>query len=80
VRKEVHREREKGFCSEVTRKMIFGVKVTRVCFLGRMCICAYVYLYLCVFVGMCRYPIPSLIAESDIRACQEEEVCWMRGG
>jgi len=59
--------------------------VTGVCFLGRMCICAYVYLcvcvfvrmcicayvYLCVcvFVRMCMDPIPSLIAESDIRAC-----------
>ena len=25
VRKEVHRKREKGFCSEVRHKMIFGV-------------------------------------------------------
>ena len=29
---------------------------------------------------MCIDPIPSLIAESDIRACQEEEVCLRRGG
>jgi len=40
-----------------------------VCVFVRMCICAYVYLCVCVFVRMCRDPIPSLIAESDIRAC-----------
>ena len=45
----------------------------------RMCICAYVYLCVCVFVRMCMDPIPALIAESDIRACQEEELCWKRG-
>jgi len=69
VRTEVYRIREKGFCSEVRRKMIFGVSVTGVCFLGCMCICGYVYLCVCVFVRMCMDPIPSLIAESDIRAC-----------
>jgi len=30
---------------------------------------AYMYLCLCVFVPMCMDPIPSLIAESDVRAC-----------
>jgi len=51
-----------------------------VCVFVRMCICAHVYLCICVFVCMCMDPIPSLIAESDIRACKEEEVCWRRGG
>jgi len=40
-----------------------------VCVFVRMCICAYVYLCVCVFVRMGMDPIPSLIAESDIRAC-----------
>jgi len=85
VGKEVPRKREKGFCTEVRHTMIFDVEVTGVCFLKHMCICAngylgecvfvcmcicvYVDLCVCVFVRRCRDPIPSVIAESDIRAC-----------
>jgi hypothetical protein len=40
-----------------------------VCGFVRIWICAYVYSGVCVFVRMCMDPIPSLVAESDIRAC-----------
>jgi len=40
-----------------------------VCVFVRMCICAYVYMCVCVFVLMCMDTISSLIVESDIRAC-----------
>jgi len=40
-----------------------------VCVFVHMCICAYVYLGVCVFGCICMNPIPSVIAESDIRAC-----------
>jgi len=58
---------------------ICGYVYLWVCVFVGMCICGYVCLWVCEFVGMCIDPIPSLIAESDIRTCYEEEVCWRRG-
>jgi len=69
VRKEVHRKKEKGFCSEVRHKMIFRVQVTGVFFLGRMCICAYVYLCVCVFVRMCICAYVYLCVCVFVRMC-----------
>jgi len=69
VGKEVHRKREKGFCSEVRGKMIFGVEVTGVSFLGHMGICAYVYLCVCVFVRMCICAYVYLCVCVFVRMC-----------
>jgi len=48
---------------------ISGYVYLWVCVFVGMCICGYVYLCVCVVVWICMDPIPSLIAESDIRAC-----------
>ena len=48
---------------------ISGYVYLWVCVFVGKCICGYVYLCVCVVVWICMDPIPSLIAESDIRAC-----------
>ena len=64
-----------------SQEKIQEFSLSTICVYGDLCIrgfvhmrvCVYVYLGVCLFVHMCIDPIPSLVAESDIRLARSRK-------